>query len=358
VDASRPASPLPDPLSAIRLERAWFVACESHELGASPIARTIQGLPIVLYRAAGRAVAALDRCPHRNVPLSAGRVLANGHLECGYHGWQFDAEGRCRAIPGLDGEPGEHRVRDATTLAVREQDGFVWVASSAGSTPAGEPWRVPCLGDRRYGILRRRFDIRATLHATAENALDVPHTAFLHAGLFRSAARRRPVEVLVHRTADRVEAEYVGEPRPTGLAPRLLAPRGGVVTHVDRFILPSIVQVEYRLGDSTHLVSSAALTPVDELTTRLFAVVALRTPLPRLLVRLVAAPVMERIFRQDAEMLAQQTATIRAFGGEHFAYSPVDVLGPQIWRLLQRAGAAEESAAPDAEREFRVRMLV
>ncbi len=292
------------------------------------------------------------------MPLSEGRVLGNGHLECRYHGWQFDGEGRCRAIPGLDAEVGEHRARDATPLAVREQDGFVWVAASPGPPPPGEPWRVPHLDDRRYVIVRRQFDVRATLHATAENALDVPHTAFLHAGLFRSPARRTAIDVVVRRSADRVEAEYIGEPRPTGLAPRLLAPRGGVVTHVDRFILPSIVQVEYRLGDSTHLVSSAALTPIDALTTRLYAVVALRSPLPSLLVRLAAVPVMNRIFRQDAEMLALQTKTIRAFGGECFAYSPVDVLGPQIGRLLQRAAADGEPADPEADREFRLRMLV
>lgn len=359
MEAAHPASSLPHPLSAVRFERAWFVACETRELDTLPIARTIQGLPVVLFRSRGLAVAALDRCPHRNAPLSAGRVLASGNLECRYHGWQFDGEGRCRAIPGLDGAMiGEPRSRDATTLAVREQDGFVWVASSAGREPSGEPWRVPHLDDRRYGIVRRRFDVRATLHATAENALDVPHTAFLHAGLFRTPARRQPIDVVVRRTAERVEAEYLGEPRPTGLAPRLLAPRGGVVTHVDRFILPSIVQVEYRLGDRMHLVSSAALTPIDELTTRLHAVVALRTPLPRALVRLAAVPVMQRIFRQDAEMLALQSGTIRAFGGERFAHSPVDVLGPQIWRLLRRAAAAGEAPAADAEREFRVRMLV
>ncbi len=345
----------------MRLADAWFVACASRELRAAPLARTIQGTPVVLFRAGGRVTAALDRCPHRNVPLSAGRVLPSGRLQCVYHGWEFDGDGRCRAIPGLDGAPGDHRARDAVTLAAREQDGFVWVGATPGVPPRGEPWRPPHLDDPRYGILRRTFTVRGTLHATAENALDVPHTAFLHAGLFRRPGRGRTIDVVVRRGADRVEAEYLGEPRPAGLAPRLLAPRGGVVTHVDRFLLPSIVQVEYRLGDGLHLVSSAALTPVDALTTRLFAVIALRTPLPRVLVRLLAAPVMQRIFRQDARILAAQTATIRAFGGERFAHSPVDVLGGQIWRLLQRAAAGGEpgrtgGGADDDRREIRLRL--
>jgi phenylpropionate dioxygenase-like ring-hydroxylating dioxygenase large terminal subunit len=61
-------------------------------------------VPLVLFRSQGRAAALLDRCPHRNVPLSLGRVLADGRLECAYHGWQFDYEGVCRKIPGLANE--------------------------------------------------------------------------------------------------------------------------------------------------------------------------------------------------------------------------------------------------------------
>ena len=358
VDDDRPATGLPDPLSAVRLTRAWFVGCESRELRGSPIARTIQGTPIVLYRSGGRAVAALDRCPHRNVPLSEGRVLGNGHLECRYHGWQFDGEGRCRAIPGLDAEVGEHRARDATPLAVRE-DGRVRLGrrepgpaaarrAVARPAPGRPPLRHRAAAVRRAGdaARHRRERARRAAHRVPSRRT-VPLPGAPDRRRRRRAPQHRPRRGRVRRRA--------AADRP-GAA--LLAPRGGIVTHVDRFILPSIVQVEYRLGDSTHLVSSAALTPIDALTTRLYAVVALRSPLPRLLVRLAAVPVMNRIFRQDAEMLALQTKTIRAFGGECFAYSPVDVLGPQIGRLLQRAAAGGEPADPEADREFRVRMLV
>ena len=37
--------------------------------------------------------------------------------------------------------------------------------------------------------------------------------------------------------SDRVEAEYLGEPRPEGLAARILSPSGGTVVHFDRFFL-------------------------------------------------------------------------------------------------------------------------
>lgn len=353
--------PVPGHLSSVKLSRAWFVGCTSAQLGMSPISRTIQGTAIVLFRSKGRAAAFVDRCPHRNVPLSLGRVLPEtGRLQCRYHGWQFDADGSCREVPGLCGEI-DRKATGATTYAVREQDGLVWVWATPGEEPSAEPYKFPHVDDPRYTVVRREYSVPATLHATAENALDVPHTAFLHGGLFRTAKKETEIDVVVRRSATGVEAEYIGEPRPPGIAAKILAPGGGVVTHYDRFLLPCVVQVEYKLGEDSHLLNSAALTPVTDLETKLFAVIAFRTPLPGWLVRLFVTPVGERIFRQDAEILSAQTDAIRRFGGEQYANTPIDVLGQQIWRLLKAAAAATDEQAPaltDAEREYRLKMRV
>ena len=54
---------------------------------------------------------------------------------------------------------------------------------------------------------------------------------------------------------------FVGEPRPDGLAGQILSPSGGTVTHFDRFYLPSIVEVEYRIGEENHIILNGAITP-------------------------------------------------------------------------------------------------
>ena len=339
------------------MEHQWFVACRSDELQEKPLARTIQDVPIVLFRSKGAPAAFLDRCPHRNVPLKLGRVLGNGNLQCLYHGWEFDGAGDCRAVPGLCTEI-DRKAQHATTFAAREQQGFVWVYSTADAAPVSEPYRFALLDDPRYGVVRRDYDVPGTLHATAENALDVPHTAFLHGGLFRTADKKNEIEVVVRRTATQVEAEYVGEPRPPGLAARLLSPRGGVVQHFDRFLLPSVVQVEYRLGDDSHLLNTSVLTPVSPLKTKLYAVIAFRTPLPRFLVKTAVGPVGERIFEQDRKILLAQTMNIRRFDGEQYANTPIDVLGQQIWRRLKRAESGTAAAPADTEREYRLKMRV
>ena len=68
-------------------------------VAAASVGLLIAGVPLVLFRSLGRAGALVDRCPHRNVPLSLGRVLPDGRLECAYHGWQFDTAGNCIDMP-------------------------------------------------------------------------------------------------------------------------------------------------------------------------------------------------------------------------------------------------------------------
>lgn len=350
------ATPAKGHLSVARLERQWFIGCRSEELRTRrPLARQIQGTPLVLYRTErGGAVALLDRCPHRNVPLSAGRVVGET-LECRYHGWRFDPAGACVAIPGLPDEGTQLRSRKVLRFATREVDGFVWVFSTPDEEPRTEPFRFPHLDDPRFTHARREFRVEAHMHAVLENTLDVPHTAFLHGGYFRTAKKTNEIEVVIRRRAGGVEAEYLNEPAPKGLAGRILAPGGGLTVHFDRFLLPCVAQVEYRLGERSHLVTTSAHTPVDDFDTRIYVVVSLRLPLPGWLVKPFVTPVASRIFAQDAQMLRLQTETIRRFGGERYATTEIDALGPEIWRLLRNAAKPDAAPLPDAESRIRMR---
>ncbi|RMH41948.1 MAG: aromatic ring-hydroxylating dioxygenase subunit alpha [Deltaproteobacteria bacterium] len=346
-------------VSVARLPDYWYVACRSRDLRRRrPVAVTVLGTPLVLYRTeAGRAAALVDRCPHRNVPLSLGSVRGSC-LQCKYHGWEFDVDGTCTAIPGLLG-PVAARGRSATAYPVREQQGYVWVYGRPDAEPASEPFRLPHLDDPRYTHAHRVVQADATLHATIENALDVPHTAFLHKGLFRGAGARTSITARVRRFGDRCEAEYLGEPRPKGLVARLLSPGGGEVAHVDRFILPSIAQVDYALGDDTHIVVTSMCTPVTDFHTKLFACVSYRLGrVPGWAVKPVLEPLGRAIFAQDAKILRAQTDTIRTFGGEQFVHTDIDVLGPHIWRLMKAAERGDARPTPEPAVDESIRMTV
>ena len=333
----------------------WYVIAASQDVGAArPKPLLLHDVPLVTFRDAdGKTVALLDRCSHRNAPLSEGRIV-EGNIQCHYHGWQFDGAGSCRAVPGFCGTP-EHPGRRVPSFACRESQGWVWVYSEPDVEPPNEPYRIPCADEPGYLTLREHIEMPGPLDAVAENALDVPHTAFVHAGLFRKNQDRRPIEVVVRALEHGVEAEFIGEERPEGLVGRILAPGGGEVFHWDRFILPGIAQVEYRLGERSHIVTTAALTPRTANRTDLFATVAVDVPVPDLLLRTVIKRIAMRILHQDIAILRHQTEQVERFGGEHFSSTEIDVLGLRIKKLLRDAAAGKPHSMAD---ERRIKMLV
>lgn len=319
----------------------------SEQVTGTPQSVQLFGMPLVLYRdPAGKPVAHVDRCPHRNAPLSSGRLCDDGTLECPYHGWRFNQEGLCTMIPGLTGAPREsHRVE---SFVVREAAGIVFV--NPKRTEPQEALLIPEESEsRKYTRLTRAVTFPGSLHAVVENALDVPHTSILHRGLFRSGKRHR-VKVTLKRFQTFAEATYEGEPPPSGLLARLLSFGAGtkgplVVSHWDRFFLPGVLQVEYRLGPKTHILVTGYLSPVTGEETRLFARVCLRLPLPTWLTTWLATalePFFMRIVEQDLTMLSLQSENVRRFGGAAFMSTELDVLGASVTRLLKEQSARDE----------------
>jgi len=120
----------------------WHPVAAAHSLGGGEniVATRVLGQDLAVWRSAtGLAQAWLDRCPHRGVRLSLGRVVGD-RLACAYHGWEFAAEsGLCVAIPALaDLAEVPGRVQ-AGVCGVTEARQMVWVRLQSGaSAPAGD----------------------------------------------------------------------------------------------------------------------------------------------------------------------------------------------------------------------------
>ena len=95
----------------------------------------VAGRPYALVHLAGDWVLVSDRCPHRFAPLSAGMIVGEPgeeRLQCAYHGWQFDGDGRCRLVPSLGpGATAPPRAATAEAGAVVERDGRLWACFEA-----------------------------------------------------------------------------------------------------------------------------------------------------------------------------------------------------------------------------------
>jgi phenylpropionate dioxygenase-like ring-hydroxylating dioxygenase large terminal subunit len=331
----------PSAQSAPHLTQAWYVLAKSDALTTRPLSRSLFGRPLVLFRdAQGQPQALEDRCPHRNVPLSLGAVDGD-QLQCAYHGWTFDGAGRCVRIPASL-RPPDAQTRCVPAFAIREQQGWIWIwgqpsaAQGRRTEPDQAPYMFPDVDAPGTTVVRYEASFAASLISTLENILDVPHTAFLHRGLFRTEPSTR-IRAEVSHSDPGVACEYFGEKPPAGWLGKILARRGQTLRHVDRFLLPSIAQVEYAYGPQYHLRVTSALTPVSETRTDMFTMATLKSPAPDALVKTVLLPLAKQVLRQDQDILQAQTENIERFAQARFVSTEVDLLGPQIVRRLAQA---------------------
>jgi vanillate O-demethylase monooxygenase subunit len=164
----------------------WYVAAYGYEITDGLFARTICGEPIAFFRDSKKQVKALaDRCVHRRFPLSKSN-LRDDTIVCGYHGFTYDTEGTCVAVPGQTRVPRTARVKK---YPVHEQDSFVWVWIGAGDLDEGDPApvttipRAPWLDDTaRYTTVCGMEPLAARHSLLADNLMDLSHETYLHGG--------------------------------------------------------------------------------------------------------------------------------------------------------------------------------
>ena len=203
----------------------WWVAAFSGEVGEAPLGRWLLDTPVMLYRKAdGQAVALEDRCPHRSAPLSLGCRRGDA-IECGYHGFTFDADGRCIRVPSMKVVPSAIRV---ATYPVIESYPFVWVYLGDPSVMADVP-APPVLewaSDEGFSVVQGRMDIAANYMLLKENVLDLTHFGYVHAATFKITDWVDPPEVTTTDATVSYRQKFVSSPLPPLFAEALGLPPG------------------------------------------------------------------------------------------------------------------------------------
>jgi phenylpropionate dioxygenase-like ring-hydroxylating dioxygenase large terminal subunit len=162
------------------LMNQWYAAALGSELdhGKRPVARTICGRAVAMFRTeSGKAAAVDDRCAHRYAPLSAGECIGES-IACAYHGIRFDASGACTLIPHQPTIPPSMRVR-AYPFVERWGWAWIWMGDPALADPATIPdyhW----FGAPGWHSFQRHYYVRANWELCADNLLDLSHTPFIH----------------------------------------------------------------------------------------------------------------------------------------------------------------------------------
>jgi phenylpropionate dioxygenase-like ring-hydroxylating dioxygenase large terminal subunit len=231
------------------LRHYWYAVARPADVARGPLAVTVLTVPLVVWRAPdGTIAAAVDRCPHREAPLSAG-VIAGAGLQCPYHGWVFDEGGRCVLVPSAgEGAPIPPRAA-LEPVAVAERYGLVWVCLGEPSAPVPT---VPEDADPAFRRINQQVEQwSASTTRMVDNFLDIAHFPYVHRESFGGAADPEVARIVLEPLGDffgyryEVVADNAAGEQASALATATVARR-----MTTGFALPFTVRstIEYESG--------------------------------------------------------------------------------------------------------------
>jgi len=288
------------------LRDCWYVATHSNALARGKMQPvTIAQEKILLGRDDNDVVFALrDFCPHRGVPLSYG-TFDGCEITCCYHGWRFNTQGTCTAIPSLtEGDPTDVSKIKTARYSCLEQDGLIWVylAVDPKQPPASPPPAMPIpltTGFRHVHSVEFPCDID---HAVI-GLMDPSHGPYVHRSWWWRSAKS------MHEKQKNFAPRGLGfsmlshKPSSNSRAYRILGGAGERRTEIT-FQLPGLRTELITIGQK-YVLLLTALTPIDGARTQLHQFIATNIGFANALLPLLK-PFGKVFIGQDLEIVRKQ----------------------------------------------------
>ncbi len=235
------------------MRQYWIPVLQSADLpekDGAPMRVRLLGENLVAFRDTEGRIGLLDHvCPHRCASLFYGRNEENG-LRCLYHGWKFDAAGRCVDIPNEPAGSGFGGQIRATAYPCVEKNGIVWTYLGPDRD---RPPPLPDLGWALVGPDRRgalRYQRACNWLQAMEGDFDSSHLSFLHLAFdpnLQGTASNKKAGIEYYRNLARMDKRPVLEVRDTEAGvmygARRDADAGKVYWRVTQFLLPFYTSV-------------------------------------------------------------------------------------------------------------------
>ena len=302
-----------------RWQHAWYPVAfvrDLHPLKPTPF--TLMGQDLVLWfeRNSQEWRAFADVCPHRLVPLSDGRLNAEGELECPYHGWAFNGAGQCTAIP--QAEPGStfSQRSHCRSYATATGQGLLFVYSGEATEAAEQPLPlVPVLDEPGWLVQDTFRDLPMDSLTLLENVLDVSHVPFTHHATVGRRENAGPVAL---------ELTEFGQDGFSGLwqeGPR----RGKLGSQFTTYVAPALMWHDLTAKGFARILTVVYATPIRRGECRLFARFPFQfnSPWPGRLLRLRPQWLQHLgnhvVLEDDQVFLHWQERVLDERGGSHHA---------------------------------------
>jgi phthalate 4,5-dioxygenase oxygenase subunit len=264
-----PGTPMGD-----TMRRYWVPALLSWELpepDCPPVRVKLLGEDLVAFRDTQGRIGLLDEfCPHRRVSLFFGRNEECG-LRCVYHGWKFDADGRC-VDQMNEPESFAHKIHTTSYPAV-EAGGIVWAYMGPAELRPALPlfsWTQLPATHRHVGKVIQESNWLQGL----EGGIDTSHAPILHRtqGAHSKRPGFKPKDPFVRGKAPVLEVDITDY----GYCYAGIRPLDDATLHIRayHFIMPFHQIRPSRLDDGTPTVAGHIWVPMDDENTMVYNWVA------------------------------------------------------------------------------------
>ena len=186
-----------EPEETFNWKNCWYPITFVRDFtSARPYGFTLYDEPFVLFRdKAGKLACLKAICPHRAANLSDGQIL-EGKIECLYHGWQFDTEGKCQHIPQLPDEAKIPHNACVQSFPVVEKQGIIWFWR--GKSEEADEKLIPIIPNlERSDYIATDFiiDLPYDQSYLIENVMDPAHVHISHHGSLGNRKNAQPLEM-------------------------------------------------------------------------------------------------------------------------------------------------------------------
>ena len=249
------------------LRRYWHALAPAAELTEAQAKKRVRilGEDLLLYRDhSGKYGLVAEHCSHRGASLYYGFIEADG-IRCPYHGWKYDACGKCLEQPFENPAAGFKEKIRHPAYPVENLGGMLFAY-------LGPPDKKPLLPKwdalvRRDGV--KKIDVCEVLACNwlqaMENSVDPTHTYYLHSHTLKLKGTKDFVP-FHYQQLSKIDFEMVITPTWAGIQKqRIFAGKDVPQEAPHPLIFPNILFVPVRTGYAMHF-----RTPIDDATTQVF----------------------------------------------------------------------------------------
>ena len=234
------------------LRRYWHPVAIAADLTPDSPTKFVRilGEDLVLFQTTNGKVGLLhDRCSHRGVSLSYGRVEERG-IACAYHGWLYDIKGNCLETPAEPADSNFCRTVKHKAYPVQKLAGLYWAYFGPDPVPVIPKYDVWARTDG-WHWLRALPQLDCNWLQAMENSVDTAHLHILHQELVTDGFK---VESTTRGTIDNLQT-YEIEEFARGLLKRRVFKDGKVEEHP--LLFPTVLRQANRTQirvpiDDTH----------------------------------------------------------------------------------------------------------